>query len=800
MLTAKKYFNPREWGFWRVFGLCFITAAVLYLPYVVMDGGLFHYAGDFNSQQINFYQYTNAFVKNGGVFSWETDLGSGFVNSYSFYLVGSPFWWLSLLLPSRVMPFMMVPFVCLKIALSGSGAWLWAKRYCKGSEWAVLTGVLYAFSGFTLYNVFFNHFVDVIALFPYLLWALDETIHEGRRGWLAALVALNFINNYFFFVGEIVFLFIYFFCKWSAKEFRLTGKLFFTLAFESLLGCAMGCLLAWPALLSLANNPRTVNMADGYGWLLYSKPQQYAAILSSLFIMPDAPYLLNMWTEGTIKWTSMTAYLPLAGCAGVLTWLRGRSGTWKRILYTCLLFALVPGLNSLFIAFNSSYYARWFYMPVLVMALCTAKGLEEELDQNWGAVVTGAVCAAHIALALVPNYDKELEVTRMGVLEEPLRFWLLLLVTVGGIMGYILVWRLYKGKAQLPVVMLAAVLVFTLLYGNVHISITKMNQWELDANFAQQCYREGPVLEEYFKEKGHFFRTDSYEAYDNISLWDKTPCIRFFNSTVAPSILHFYPQVGVTRDVNSKPEYKLFALRGLLSVEYMLVPLESEEAWQEENLQGWVRTDEVGSYAVWQNENYVPMGFAYDRYITKAEMEGTPTSNRANLMMKALLLTEEQIEKYGDILSPLTESERGKRTYNDYVKDCEARRAAACSSFTAEKDGFTASITLEQPRLVFFSVPYDDGFTATVNGQAAEIEEVDNGLMAVLAPAGENEIVFTYRTPGLAQSGAVTLAAIAVYLIYLVLCRKKRGSEPDALPPLPHGGAAEKTMTHMEEQ
>ena len=145
-----------EYTWQRVFLICFAAAGLLYLPWVILDGGLFHYAGDFNSQQINFYQYSNAFVKNGGSFSWETDLGSGFVNSYSFYLVGSPFWWLSLLIPSRAMPYCMVPMLCLKFALAGTGAFLWAGRWVKHSRWAALTAMLYTFSGFTIYNVFFN--------------------------------------------------------------------------------------------------------------------------------------------------------------------------------------------------------------------------------------------------------------------------------------------------------------------------------------------------------------------------------------------------------------------------------------------------------------------------------------------------------------------------------------------------------------------------------------------------------------------------------------------------------------------
>ena len=44
--------------FWQVFGICFLLAALLFLPHCLIDavrgGGYFHYAGDFNDQQINF--------------------------------------------------------------------------------------------------------------------------------------------------------------------------------------------------------------------------------------------------------------------------------------------------------------------------------------------------------------------------------------------------------------------------------------------------------------------------------------------------------------------------------------------------------------------------------------------------------------------------------------------------------------------------------------------------------------------------------------------------------------------------
>ena len=375
--------------FWLTVGLCALTAALFFLPFYIIDGGFFHYAGDFNSQQISFYRYMNGFIKGAGypdsaftsvhnTFSWATDLGSGVMNAYSFYLYGSPFFWFSLLFPQGWLPYLMVPLLVLKFAVAGGGAYLYLRRYVKNIDYAVLGACLYTFSGFTVYNVFFNHFVDVVALFPYLLWSLDEALYNDRRSWFAFWVAVNLVNNYFFFIGQVVFLAIYFICKLSTRDFRLTAKKFGLLAFESLLGAAMGSILLVPAVLSILQNPRTIDLSSGWGFLTYSKVQQYLAILVSWIMPPDSPYLTPIRSEGVIKWTSMSAYLPLCSMAGALAYWRARRGdSKKRIVAVCAACALVPILNSAFYALNSSYYARWYYMPVLILAAMTVNALED---------------------------------------------------------------------------------------------------------------------------------------------------------------------------------------------------------------------------------------------------------------------------------------------------------------------------------------------------------------------------------------------------------------------------------------
>ena len=718
--------------FWLTVGLCALTAALFFLPFYLIDGGFFHYAGDFNSQQISFYRYMNGFVKGAGypdsafttvrnTFSWATDLGSGVMNAYSFYLYGSPFFWFSLLFPQKWLPYLMVPLLVLKFAVAGGGAYLYLRRYVKNIDYAVLGAVLYAFSGFTVYNVFFNHFVDVVALFPYLLWSLDEALYNGRRSWFAFWVAVNLVNNYFFFIGQVVFLAIYFICKLSAGDFRLTAKKFGLLAFESVLGVAMGSILLVPAVLSILQNPRTIDLSSGWGFLTYSKVQQYLAILVSWIMPPDSPYLTSIWSEGVIKWTSMSAYLPLCSLAGAAAYWQARHGdSKKRIVGTCAVFALVPILNSAFYALNSSYYARWYYMPVLVLAAMTVNALED--------------------------HNTDLDSPARGI------SWLYRALCQN--------WRADRRFAQR---MTAAVLAFAFLFSVVHIGIGKFGQWYTDSDLVEQD-TNALLLKNDLPEGD--YRIDTYKIHDNIGMWLDKSCLQYFGSTAAPSILSFYPALGVKRDVRSEPELSNYALRGLLSVEYLITTPEKQNDFENEADAGWEHAFTKDGYAVYRNTNYVPMGFTYDCYLTESEYEETAKTTRANLLMRALVLRDEDAAVYGQYLTHLPEGRREELYYESYVQDCRERRATAASVFQMNNSGFHAQITLEKENLVFFSVPYDDGFTAYVNGQETDILQVDEGLMAVLCPAGENSINFVYQPDGIRLSRPLTLGGIAVWLAY----------------------------------
>ena len=759
----------------KIFILGFFCAFCLFLPFLVIDKGLFLYAGDYNSQQIPFYMYANNMIKQGNLdWSWATDLGTSMVNGYSFYLLGSPFFWLSCLFPYKWEPYVMPYLLMLKFATAALGAFCFLRRYAKDDNYAYIGAVLYAFSGFSVYNIFFNHFLESVAFFPFLLWSLDEFVLKKRRGTFVFFVAINLLNNYFFFIGQVVFLFIYFICKVTAGEYNIKIKEFLLLAFESVLGCLCGIVLFVPNLLSIVQNPRTIRNAEGFAIWIYSKVQQYFSIVMSAFFPPESPYAPNLFTDANVKWTSMSAFVVLGGMFGFFIFFRYfRKNAFTKIFLCCIVFALVPILNSSFYAFNRSYYARWFYMPILILAAMNMQSFALCRKMiNFGLKRVAVITALFCVFALTPTENSD-GTFKLGLQDVTPLFWLYFIIAIFSIYLTFVLVQNYRSKPKYTQKLLMGALSIIMAFGIVHMAVVKLPQMDNDRNYLKQNYDMLDTFSLFDDEAD--YRVDAYQCYNNLGLFLNKPVIQFFNSTVTPSIMEFYPYVDVKRDVSSKPELDLYALRSLLSVKYVVMPTHEYEHFKKDGYDITYSVYMVSEpYRVMLNNHYIPFGFTYDYFATQEQMDNVSQQNRSKAMLKALLVDEAVVDRYKLSMEQISDSVLRDSSFDAFVRDVEILKGESSYYFEQTSDGFVSNIMLHKANLVFYSVPYDEGFTAYVNGNETEIIKVHNGLCAVYAPAGDNEIVFSYKTPGLECGIFLNLAGLGIYIIYLILIFKKK--------------------------
>ncbi|MGI5958005.1 MAG: YfhO family protein [Massiliimalia sp.] len=763
-------------GYLFIFLLSLLLGIIIFLPFVIYDKGYFLYYGDFNAQQIPFYHLAQKAVKNGEFFwNWNTDLGANFIGSYSFYLLGSPFFWITTLFPNEIVPFLMAPLLILKTACAGVTGFAFLKRFTAGENAAVLGALLYAFSGFNTYNIFFNHFHEAVIVFPLLLVSLEELVINGRRGWFALAVALAAITNYFFFFGQVVFVVLYFIFRCFSPDFSISLKKVFLIGFESVVGLLLSCFLLLPALLAITGNDRVDNFYTGMNLLLYSNVQRYGLILESLFFPPDIPARPNFFPDSNAKWSSVSAYLPLFSVTGVAVFLRAKKEHWlRRLLILCGVMAVIPALNSAFYAFNSSYYARWFYMPILMMALATVLALEDvTLDFRFGIRLTAVFVGAFSLIGILPSQVKQEDGTSVTQWFQmppyPERFWGYVIIAVISLLFLLLIFYLPRASKIMFRCSIFATCIITVVYSLMIIGTGKANA---ASNIYELMVTEGLQGKENFQlDQEGFYRVDESEALDNMPmLWDM-PTIQCFHSIVPPSVMEFYQSIGVQRDVASRPDTDVYALRGLTSVKYLFCRTDEEQPY----LPGFTSIGVQNNYQVYENQYFVPMGFTYDYYITRSQYDSYSEDQRDNLLMKAICLSDEDAKEYGELLEPLPE-DSVVFTEESYLEDCLARAEESADSFTYDSKGFSATITLDQDNLVFFSVPYEEGWTAEVNGKPAEIITSNIGFMAVKADQGENQITFHYMTPGLKEGIIISCGAaglLGLYLILIFMLRRK---------------------------
>lgn len=505
---------------------------LLFLPFIIFDRGYFIYYGDFNVQQIAFYRLAHDCVREGNVFwNWTTDLGANFIGSYSFYLLGSPFFWLTLPFPSAAVPYLMGPLLMLKFACAGTAAYALLRRFVRPNL-AMLGGILYAFSGFSIYNVFFNHFHEAIIYFPLMLLGLELYMKDNRRGFFALMVFFSALSNYYFFIGQVFFILIYWFVRMASGEWECTVSKFLWLGFEAVVGTAGAAVFLLPSYFAVVQNPRTESLIAGWDFLLYSKPQRLWDILHAFFFPQDIPARENFFPDSDNKWASMSAWLPVFGCSGAIAYFQSRKHSdWlHRMLTICFFCAVIPGFNAMFQLFNWVYYARWYYMMVLMLVIATVLCFEEadKKPVNWTRAfgwTFGITLFFTLVIGFMPKSwtpDEETGKLSFGLMKLPERFWLFVAIAlISLLIGLLLVLLFKHERRQFARWSIIATVCVSLLYSWYLIGLGKVNSNFSSDYVIDRCIEGADKFD--LPDSDQVVRVDMNEGMDNQGMFWNMP-------------------------------------------------------------------------------------------------------------------------------------------------------------------------------------------------------------------------------------------------------------------------------------
>ena len=745
------------------------------LPFIAQNGMVFYYCADFNAQQIPFTLYFRRLFSEGALPQYDFLAGEGldFMGAYGFYNLFSPFTLILLLLPQKAALYA-IPFViALKFGVCSLNGYIYASRFCKNNMYAVISALLYTYSGYQMLN-FTYHYLDALVFFPLLLAALEAAVTEKRRILFGLTAALCAIVNYYIFGTEVVFLVVYFLVRLTDKSFRINLRDFLCLALESVLGVLTAGFVLLPAVYCLANSSRLgVGFDSIADMLLYDTPWRYARILQALFLPPDImgytnffPDYVGDYPHGS-RFSSQALFLPLFGISGVLAYiLANKKSSFTKLSAVCIVMAFIPILNSLFSLGTPLYYARWMFAPTLIFAVMTGCALENEPKYfKSGIIIHGAAVVIIGIFSLISPMDKLALWSKYPVYYSNAQKFVQIIFTLPGLAAaFLIVYKMKRNEEyQLKVIALTAAFVFAaseiyLLFGMGETRYPEQVSYS---------YTNYPQLEQ--TECGS--RIAVSDMADNLNLLWGEKANYTFNSTVNKAYGEYldaleYAGGDIYNDYGANCLFSVKDLVVLSSVTNMDKPQEFSDKYVYKETQGY--------YTIYENPNFIPMGFCYDYCISEDDIMTLPAEERSGFMLKAMVL--EDTSAAAGLLDTLPREELRPLSEEEFAEECAKRGAQSAYRFTTDKDNCSAEIKLERANLVFFSYAYDKNFTAYVDGEKADIIKANVGFMAVPVPAGKHTVKLVYHSAERDMGNIASIMGIsgfAVYAAVIIILRKK---------------------------
>lgn len=772
-LTDNKRINTKYCLFSFAAGVVvFLLAA---LPYAAGNGWIFYFYGDFDAQQTPFLLYLHQYLADMTIpqYDFKAGLGLDFLDAYTFYNLFSPFTLITALIPQKALLYAVPFLIALKLGVCCLNGYLYASRFCKDPCYSVTAAMLYTFSGYQMTNFVF-HYMDGLAFFPLLLYALETAVTEKRRGLFGAAVALCALTNYYLFVTEVIFIIIYFLVRLTDKNFRIGIRDFLCLGLESVLGAAAAGIVLVPAIVCILGSPRfgdTYSLNNIMQALVYETPWRYARIIQSMFTVPDTQGYTNVFPDfrgeypfGS-RWSSMSMYLPVFGMSGVIAFMCADKKSWQtKLAAICGVIVLVPALNSIFSLGRTTYYARWMFAPVLIMSVMTACAIENGAKTfKVGIAVNGAVVLAISVFTLIFPMEK-LSMWETGAYYSDSQKWINIGITAAGLVLTALIVFVIKRdetySKKTVIITLGAVFVLmesTMLYG---MGENRMPELTIDSRMS---YPE-------FEETSYGKRITAVGQFDNLNiLWGQNS-LYFFNSTVNPYINEYCQALGFEYDniYNDHTSECLCSVKELVSDVNSLIDFSDKHIFKEQQ----------GIYYIYENPDFIPMGFCYEYCISREKFDSLDEDTRKDIVLKAMVV--EDTDAVSEYLKEIPEEEIYPLSDEEFSAECAKRREKYAEKFTSDGSGFTAEITLDEAELVFFGTAYSDGFTAYVDGEKTDFYNANIGFMAVPVPAESHTVRFEYHSKArdIGAAASVTGAAgLAVYIAAAIVCRRKNKTE-----------------------
>jgi len=186
---------------------------------------------------------------------------------------------------------------------------------------------------------------------------------------------------------------------------------------------------------------------------------------------------------------------------------------------------------------------------------------------------------------------------------------------------------------------------------------------------------------------------------------------------------------------------------------------------------GYSQIHQVQNVKILKNNYALPLGFVYRNYITIDEFRKLSNLQKDIMLLRAfvadgvILNPDSMGSKYSAIASADTISPFSFEVYKQLT---DTLRADSLHIVSFAPHHIVGKISIDKPGLLFFSIPYDLGWHAKVNGEEVPVKLTNIGFVGIELQTGDFEVELSYTPAYLHEGTILSFTGLGILLLLII--------------------------------
>ena len=774
---VNRYFD--RYGFYILLFLLSVISFLVFYDFIFLNK--LYLFKDIGSDSINAnypHEYQVAYYMQHVSFMPKWSFYQGMGQNIFPFSIPDPFYFFLVIGGANHLAYGIVFMEIAKIFCAGIFFYLLLRKIHIAGYAAVIGGVLYSFSAFIIVGSCWNIFSTEAVYLALLLYAFEKLYQDNKIILFPVAICLVAINQPLDLFLMSLFLTAYILFRYLTESpvFKLKEVLFIFLKIAGLglLGICISSFFFLGDIVQMMESPRGGGDASYFNRLTsaimfgFESKEHYVTALMRFFSsdMMGTGSNFSGWynyLEAPLFYAGLIIFLLVPQLFQFLN--KKRKIVFLSFILLFLLPVIFPFFRYAFWLFTGNYYRVYSFFVAVSLLLCSIIALNyinKEFKINLKILGLSI-----IVLLILVNYH---------VFNEDVKNIVTIFLIIYTILISLLLLKKYKNIIKLAIISLIAIelIVFSnitvndrpVISGSEFKEKTGYNDYTneavaylntVDKSFFRinKEYSSGPSVYSSINDAQvqRFYGTPSYNSFNQINYINFLGELGIINRTIenetrwAPGlsgIPFLHPFGSIKYVLTKKPK------SGLLDFNY-------------------VSLTTIGDVEILKNKYSLPLGFTYDKFISKKNFAKLSNYQKPIVLFKAFVYDD---SSYGNIkgFSRFQPGDTSVNfTWQEYANDISNLKKDTLNMEEFSQNLIKGKIKVDRQKLLFFSIPFDKGWTVKIDNKRVKSIIVNIGFTGIMIEPGEHTIELSF-IPRLYSLGAIiSILSLIVFLTILLI-------------------------------